>query len=531
MPRLGEPVRPGRKGRSVSRWSIVAIVVCLLAGVAALRPASADAQVPDDTPLRVTFTWPSPPTFCADVSLLPSGVSSQTFLDWVQQSVDAWNVIEADVELRFSGVCPTGWSEDNGRNEIAFTNFDPDDTAVGYALTTHLNTQVIEADVILSVGWEPLTAACWPHVMVHEFGHVLGFSHSEYGTDVMGYGPCSVLSPSQAEVDLLVEEYGVRPVPLDVETSPPDGSTTLALAGTRYDYDAIPGAYFHLPGITLDGGAALLLRAPACFTSDAPALDECSVEANQEDGYWPVGLRSGSLAEIDFKDGGSVVRSSSALDHWSGPLLACNTVGCSQPMDVRIGDVRVNGSGVDFAYLAVPLPDGRVRVQFLNLSFYAPPDLLDVAATFEVRERGVSGDAGIFGACNARLGRTCTIDGDFAGTALDLVLFDSTWDARTGVSVTGIEPLDASVVAGEDVGSSDSPVAGSLPSRGVALVIWVGGPVSLASNDPNIGAIFVASGGVLRGFIVGAPGFVNASFLSTVGEEIAPNTPVVIVVR
>ena len=115
--------------------------------------------------------------FCADTSLLPDGLSAATFLDWIQESVDAWNATAADVEIGFSGICATPWADGNRRNEIAFTVFDPTDSAVGYALTTQFGSTVVEADVNLSVDWDAPVDTCWRHVMVHELATSWG-SHT-----------------------------------------------------------------------------------------------------------------------------------------------------------------------------------------------------------------------------------------------------------------------------------------------------------------------------------------------------------------
>src|SRR5690606_37183652 len=144
--------------------------------------------------------------------------------------MDAWNTSDADVELRLSDT-PCVRTDDNRRNEVGFEVYSEASSEVGRAYSSTLGSKPVEGDVTLRLNWDTLPA-CRVSALVHEFGHVLGFTHSEDETDIMGYGPCAVLQPSPSEVAMLAERYGTRSAPLATVTAPPDGSATLTLVAT-----------------------------------------------------------------------------------------------------------------------------------------------------------------------------------------------------------------------------------------------------------------------------------------------------------
>ncbi|MCK9486297.1 MAG: hypothetical protein M0R73_06280 [Dehalococcoidia bacterium] len=509
---------------------LVALVLVLVLAVqgALLQPVAAQVA-PEDTPLRLRWTWPGPVTFCADSSVLPAGVTAEAFRGWVQQAMDAWNATEADVELRLTAA-PCARATGNLRNEVGFETYRESPREVGRAYSTTQGGTPVEGDITLRLNWET-SAHCRISTLVHEFGHILGFTHSEWGTDIMGYGPCGVLQPSAQEVAMLVAGYGRRASPLALASTPPSAGR-LTLGADRRVYPAQQGAYYFEPAVAVTGGGALVLRAPECFTSAAPDDDECTSETSLPSGYWPAAQRQSPLPEVPLGQGRATVRTAASLGHLARPLAACNALGCAAAVDVRAGEVRVGGTGVDFAYLVHPLAEGGVSVQVANVSFFAPPNFLDVAATFEVRTPGVNGPAGRLASCVLSLGEVCEVTGNWGGSDLEVVLAVAATDTRTGVRVASVRALAVEPEGSRPVaGAGSGPVSAPLPASGLALVVWNGGPVSLAEQDPRIGAIFVTGAGVFVGYVVGAPTFVNAAFLAQVGPDLGAGTVVMVVVR
>ncbi len=514
----------------VSRAAFGALVALTILLVQLGLPSTASAQVPDDTPLRVRWVWAGPVTFCADTSMLPAGLTVSTFRSWIQEAIDAWNRTDANVELRLTADDCTR-AAGNLRNEVGFEVYDEDAAEVGRAYSSTQSGVPVEGDVTLRLNWET-QAHCRISALVHEFGHVLGFSHSEFETDVMGYGPCAVLQPSDQEVGMLAVAYGARQAPLDLLTPVPDGTSALTLQTTQVPYTAQDGAFYFNAYVGLTGGGAHALRAVECFTADAPTDEECTEESSLPAGFWPAVSRQSPLGEVFQAQGQTVVEPASQFGHFARQVQACNAVGCAEAFGVRAGDVRVTGSGVDFAYLVYATPDGQVSVQVANVSFFVPPTFLDVSAAFEVRQRGVSGAAGLLGACERSLGQVCEVKGAFAGMDLEILVYMPEAAARSGVWIQGVEGLQGQVPSPDpSVPAGVSPISGTLPAAGFTLALWGGGPVTQAAVNPSVGAIFVSSGGVLRGYVVGAPAFVNSAFLAAVGTDIPAGTPVVVVVK
>ena len=73
-----------------------------------------------------------------------------------------------------------------------------------------------------------------------------------------------------------------------------------------------------------------------------------------------------------------------------------------------------------------------------------------------------------------------------------------------------------------------------LPSAGIALALWNGGDIetliAVASQDGcTLASFWVTGGGTLSGYVVGAPGFVNAAILGRFPDsEIPTGTPMIL---
>lgn len=531
-----------RPHRAVRTLLVVAasLAVALLgaSGAAAepLQTASHDDHVtwpvPDGTPLQVDQKWSGPVAMCVVTSPLAAGVTADLLVSWVRQAMDAWNAVNANVEFQYQGICSGTRTPGNSINEITFATYDAADSAVGTAHTSFVGSTLVEADVTLRLNAEQ-QAVCWVNVLVHELGHVLGFTHSEYRSEVMGYGPCGVLRPTPAEVDILAAAYGTRTSALTIGTPAPAGAATLTLGGRQVAYQGSATNYYFRPYVRIAGDNTLALRPPECSTVAGRTDDECISNTTNSADYWPAHQE---LGEVTSTPGATNVVAAASLGQFARSLQPCNSVGCATAFQARIGEVRAMNTGVDFAYFARATTDGKVSVQLVNTSFYFPPDFLDDERTFEVRRRGVAGTSGLLGTCRLNLGETCTLSLSVAGMDLELLAVTS-GGTKTGVWVTGLAAMETTAPPATPTtpATSAAPAGtlflGSLPSRGFGLAVWVGGPVTSASSDPRVGAIFVSQGGALRGYTVGAPAFVNAAFLSNVGSEIPANTPVLVVVR
>ncbi|MDA0352478.1 MAG: lamin tail domain-containing protein [Chloroflexi bacterium] len=87
--------------------------------------------------------------------------------------------------------------------------------------------------------------------------------------------------------------------------------------------------------------------------------------------------------------------------------------------------------------------------------------------------------------------------------------------------------------ASADDGLFAAGLSGDLPDSGVALLLWDGGTViDLGSTEPRVASLWVSEAGSLVGYLVGAPGFVNAAFLAGYpGGQVPGRTPVLVTVR
>ena len=82
---------------------------------------------------------------------------------------------------------------------------------------------------------------------------------------------------------------------------------------------------------------------------------------------------------------------------------------------------------------------------------------------------------------------------------------------------------------------ADGEITGDVPTSGVGIIQWGGGPPSAvtpaaAAKGCALQSFWVSSGGRLDGYVAGAPGFVNEAFTARFpGGVIPPQTPLVLV--
>lgn len=94
--------------------------------------------------------------------------------------------------------------------------------------------------------------------------------------------------------------------------------------------------------------------------------------------------------------------------------------------------------------------------------------------------------------------------------------------------------LSLTITATAPPPSTEGTFIGAFPTLGIGLVVWGGGDLGAALNaaaDQGAGGLFVTRGGRFIGYTIGAPSFVNASFLATYAEGAIPaGTPMLVVV-
>lgn len=82
---------------------------------------------------------------------------------------------------------------------------------------------------------------------------------------------------------------------------------------------------------------------------------------------------------------------------------------------------------------------------------------------------------------------------------------------------------------------AEGEIIGAVPTSGVGIVLWGGGPPSavtpaVASKGCTLQSFWVSNSGRLDGYVAGAPGFVNEAFTARFpGGAIPPQTPLVLV--
>lgn len=307
---------------SWSSWVFVAVLAVAAALLAARDArtgavAAGDAQAGatrafawGDAPVALTIDWVSdctadrpdrvPPTCGAPPALWnaparlvglctlqgqrPAWWTADQFRAAVQAAADDWNVVEAAVGINFQGDCvdQSRWEcrTPNGVNAVAFDDArnllvasacgnSPNALAITFsAMTLQGGVRVIrEADVLL--GSSDFVQQCPAVVLRHEFGHVLGFGHSDQPGDLMAAAPPAPLQicarqPGASEQALLQQMYGVNRRPaVSISPLPP----------------VAPGAPVVLNAVAADpeGGAltfewAQVRGVPVALTPSGPAL-------------------------------------------------------------------------------------------------------------------------------------------------------------------------------------------------------------------------------------------------------------------
>lgn len=239
--------------------------------------------------------WPAarrPIEVCTLQGSRPAWWTAEQFRQAVQAAADDWNALEAAIGIRYSGDCASQArferTRDN-RNTVAFD----DERALlagagsGRALAVTYpwwsvpsggTRTILEADILM--GASDALQACPAVVLRHEFGHALGFGHSDQPADLMTGAPPPPIQvcnrqPSPAEVALLQSLYGVDRRPTvtvaNRRTARAQESVTLSAQGVDPEGQPLTYAWVQLRGqpvVLAPSGPNVSFVMPATVTGD-----------------------------------------------------------------------------------------------------------------------------------------------------------------------------------------------------------------------------------------------------------------------
>jgi len=480
--------------------------------------------------LAIEERWVIPVvSYCVDASTRPPDMTAERFDDLVRQAANAVNTVGANTRVSITGPCATPASSGNGVNEVRFqANLSSfvEGEAIGLAqLRIESGTIIREADVSLELDLAPdgyptswaENPLCAVSVLAHEFGHTLGFNHSDSALDLMFTGgSCQVLRFTPSEASLIVAAYGADPSSVPV---PPVGARPLLETFEQQNGTVTSWS----PTLRWGTGTAGEVASGAFCGRDiirGPAVDQCDLP---EDEYWPR-RGSGSLTLIPLQAGQTELLRDSGFELIEGDVTVCTASGCNADLPMIAGTAFVGSQVSRFSFVVGPSGAGA-RVVLLNAPYVEPGSSVEHSFTLRIFNPATNAT---LGQCTLGPGDACEQLVATLPAELAIVVVVGTGQGGVAFSTSTL----ATVVAPPPPAapSGDAPFEGAASPTGLSLVMWTGGsPESAAAAVPLLKTIWITIDGQFIGYVLAAPGFVNQRFLGTVGGEIPAGLPVLLV--
>ena len=481
--------------------------------------------------LAIEERWPNPVvSYCVDSSALPEGMTAALFDDLVRQGARAVNTLGSTARVVISGPCATPAASGNGVNEVRF-QADLSSFVVGEAvglaqLRIEGGTIIREADVSLELNLPPgsypetwaSSPLCAVSVLGHEFGHTLGFNHSDDIKDLMYTGgPCNIVRFSDTEATMVVTAYAAdaTSVPVVPQGVQPRLETFVQQSGAVTAWSPM------LRWVTSTAGEVAAGSFCGQDLVRGPAVDVCDLP---EDELWPR-RATGTQTLVRLEAGRTELLRDSGFELIAGTTTVCTTGGCDAGSPMIAGSAFVGPRVSRFAFVLTPAGSGAL-VTLLNSPYIEPG--VSVAHTFTLRIFNPQTSATL-GQCTLGPGLSCQQTLNSVPAELAIAVVD-------GTAVGGVA-FETGALASTAAPPSPPPAPGALPFEGTvsrtggSFVLWSGGSPELAASVPGIRSAWVAVNGQFVGYSFGAPAFVNQRFLTLVGNEIPAGTPVRLVAR